>query len=202
MRFSLLLLLAVAGLLQLSTSCASTEPERAASTRDPRSTYVPPAGAGHRISRATVLNTVRASHSFSDPKTKDNFLLQLRGPRILTSRLHLIVTSAKGDTLRHEVLPARALLAGTDEQDGQLATVRGQEITVLPRMNSFFGEDRFSHPAVPPSDTPPAELDAQAWASLRTDQNAIGFDYPDAAGNEQRLAYSRKLGRAVVLNEL
>ena len=119
--FSTLLL--ATGLLHLSTSCVSTEHEMASSTKDPRSTYVPPTGAGHRISNATVLNTVRASHSFSLP-------------------------------------------------------------------------------AVPSSASPPAGLDAQDWASLRTDPAAVGFDYPNATGSEQRLAYSRKLGRAVVLNEL
>lgn len=202
MKASLSTLLLVAGLLQLSASCVSTEHEMASSTKDPRSTYVPPTGTGHRISNATVLNTVRASHSFSDPKTKDNFLLQLRGPRILTSRLHLIVTNAKGDTLRHEVIPARALLAGSDEQDNKLATVRSQEIMILRKMNAFFSEDRFTHPAVPSSASQPAGLDAQDWANLRTDPSAVGFDYPGATGDEQRLAYSRKLGRAVVLNEL
>ena len=201
MRASIFTICAVAGLLQLSASCINTEREVATSTKDPRSVYVPPTSAGRRISGATVLNTVRASHNFSDPKAKDNFLLQLRGPRILTSRVHLIVLSAKGDTLRHEVMPARALLAGSAVQDGKMATVRDQEIAILRRMNNFFAEDNFTHPAVPASAAQPAELDAQAWASLRDDPTAIGFDYPGAAGNEMRLAYSRQLHRAVTMSQ-
>ena len=201
MKSSIYPIIVAAGLLQLGTSCVNTERETASSTKDPRSVYVPPTSAGRRINGATVLNTVRASHSFSDPKTKDNFLLQLRGPRILTSRVHLIVTNAKGDTLRHEVLPARALLAGTDLQDSKLATVRDQEIAILRRMNGFFAEDHFTHPAVPASAAQPAELDAQAWATLRADPSAIGFDYPGAAGNEMRLAYSRQLRRAVAMSQ-
>jgi hypothetical protein len=148
-----------------------------------------------------VLNTVRASHSFSDPKTKDNFLLQLRGPRILTSRLHLIVLTAKGDTLRHEVMPARALLQGTETQSSKLTTVRDQEITILRRMNGFFSEDHFAALAVPSSTRRPAGLDAKAWATLLADPNAISFEYPSVGGNDRRLAYSRQLGRAVVLSE-
>ena len=201
MKASVSTLLLVAGLAQLSVSCVSTEHETAASTKDPRSTYVPPTGVGRRINSTTVLNTVRATHTFSDPKTKDNFQLQLRGPRILSSHLHLIVTTAKGDTLRHEVMPAKALLVGSDEQDSKLVTVRGQEITVLRNMNTFFTEDHFTHPAVPPTATQPADLSEQEWASLRTDPSGVGFDYPSATGSEQHLAYSRKLGRAVVLSE-
>jgi len=194
-------MLAVGGLLQLGTSCVNSERELAASTKDPRSLYIPPSGAGRRVSGTTVLNTVRASHSFSDPKTKDNFLLQLRGPRILTSRLHLIVLTAKGDTLRHEVMPARALLQGTEAQGSKLTTVRDQEITILRRMNGFFSEDHFAALAVPSSARRPAGLDAKAWATLLADPNAISFEYPTTGGSEHRLAYSRQLGRAVVLNE-
>jgi hypothetical protein len=201
MKPSLFTICVVAGLLQLGTSCINTEREVATSTKDPRSVYVPPASTGRRISGATVLNTVRATHSFSDPKTKDNFLLQLRGPRILTSRVHLIVLSAQGDTLRHEVMPARALLAGSTAQDSKMATVRDQEIAILRRMNNFFAEDNFTHPAVPASATQPAELDAKAWDSLRADPATIGFDYPGAAGNEMRLAYSRQLRRAVAISQ-
>ncbi|RZK63225.1 MAG: hypothetical protein EOO59_00320 [Hymenobacter sp.] len=201
MKSSIFTILAVAGLLQAGTSCVNTEREMASSTKDPRSQYVPPTGTGRRTNGATVLNTVRTSHRFSDPQVKDNFLLQLRGPRILTSRVHLIVTTPKGDTLRHDVLPARALLQGTDAQDSKLATIRDQEIVVLRRMNNFFTEDHFSQPAVSAATTQPASLDAQAWASLRADPATVGFDYPSAAGNEQRLAYSRQLGRAVVLSE-
>lgn len=194
-------MLAVASLLQLGTSCVNSERELAASTKDPRSLYIPPSGTGRRVSGTTVLNTVRASHSFSDPKTKDNFLLQLRGPRILTSRLHLIVLTAKGDTLRHEVMPARALLQGTEAQGSRLTTVRDQEITILRRMNGFFSEDHFAALAVPSSARKPAGLDAKAWATLLADPNAISFEYPSAAGNDRHLAYSRQLGRAVVLSD-
>lgn len=201
MKPSLVTILAAVGLLALGASCVNSERELAASTKDPRSLYVPPTGAGRRVNTATVLNTVRASHSFSDPKTKDNFLLQLRGPRILTSRLHLIVLTAKGDTLRHEVMPARALLQGLEVQSSRPTTVRDQEIAILRRMNTFFSEDHFTNPAVPGSATRPAGLDAKAWESLRADPTAIGFDFPGAAGSEKRLAYSRQLRRAVVMNQ-
>jgi hypothetical protein len=200
MKSPIVTILAVAGLLQLGTSCVNSEREMASSTKDPRSVYIPPSGAGRRVSGGTVLNTVRASHSFSDPKTKDNFLLQLRGPRILTSRLHLIVLTAKGDTLRHEVMPARALLQG-EAQSSKMLTARDQEITILRRMNGFFSEDHFTSLTVSGSTAKPAGLDAKAWDTLRADQNAVSFEYPGAAGSDNRLAYSRRLGRAVVLSE-
>jgi hypothetical protein len=201
MKSSIITILTAVGLLQLGTSCVNSEREIASSTKDPRSVYVPPTGAGRRVSNVTVLNTVRASHSFSDPKTKDNFLLQLRGPRILTSRLHLIVLTAKGDTLRHEVMPARALLQGTEGQSSKMLTARDQEIAILRRMNGFFSEDRFTNLTVSGTTAKPAGLDAKAWDTLRADQNAVSFEYPSIGGNDRRLAYSRQLGRAVVLSD-
>src|SRR6476469_4221836 len=102
--------LAVAGLALQLASCVSTEREVSSSNADPRTTYRPPAaGERSRLSSKTVLNTVSTSHAFSDPQKQDNFILQLRGPRILTSQAHFIVTSSTGDTLSHQVMPARAL---------------------------------------------------------------------------------------------
>lgn len=195
-------LTAAALLLQLS-ACVNTERETGASSKDPRTVFTPtPERDRARLSSRTVLNTVRASHSFSDPATKDNFILQLRGPRVLTARAHLIVTSAKGDTLRHEVLPARALLDERTLQDPRVATVRDQEIAILRGMNTFFREDQFSQPAVPAAAEQPAEVDTPTWQALRADRSAIGFDYPaDNSRNERRLTYAHKLGRVVVISQ-
>ncbi|SFP84274.1 hypothetical protein [Hymenobacter arizonensis] len=186
--------------LQLS-SCVSTEREVSNSTVDPRSTYKPPvAGDRTRVGTKTVLNTVSRTHSFSDPKTKDNFILQLRGPRVLTAQAHFIVTSSTGDTLRHEVLPARALLSEKALSDPQAATVREKEIAILQGMNNFFADGRFSQPAVPADAVQPAELDTKTWAALREDPSIVGFDYIGAGGAERRMAYVRKLRKAVVIN--
>ena len=187
-------------LLLVASSCASTERETATSTRGQRTEFVPPKGRGERVSEATVLNTVRTTHIFSDPKNPDTFVLQMRGPRILASRLHLLVISSKGDTLRQEVLPVSVLLTDPTLKDNQSASVRERELNVLRSMNAFFSESHFVQPAVPAAATPPAGLDAQAWASLRNDPTAVGFDYP-SVGSDKRLAYSRQLGRAVVLSE-
>lgn len=188
-------------MLSLSlTSCVNTERETATSSRGPRTEFTPPKGRGERVGGATVLNTVRATHIFSDPKNPDTFVLQLRGPRVLSSRLHLIVLSSKGDTLRHEVLPASVLLTDPTLKDNQSASVREREISVLHSMNTFFGDSHFVRPAVPAAATMPAGLDAQAWASLRNDPAAVGFDYPGSKG-ETRLVYARQLGRVVAINE-
>lgn len=185
--------------LQLA-SCVSTEREVSHSNVDPRTTYTPPpTGNRTRVGSATVLNTVRTTHAFSDPKTKDNFVLQLRGPRVLTAQAHLIVTSASGDTLRHEVMPARALLTEAALNDSQASSVRDQEIAILQGMNKFFGEGHFTQPAISAGAEQPAEVDVKTWSALRDDPGTVGFDYPGAGGTECRLAYARKLGKAVVL---
>jgi len=198
---TLITLACAAAVLQL-TSCVSTEREVSTSTVDPRSTYTPPpAGSRSRVSSKTVLNTVSVTHSFSSPDTKDNFILQLRGPRVLTAQAHLIVTSSTGDTLRHEVLPARALLSEKSLIDPQASTVRAQEIAILEGMNNFFADGRFSQPAVPVGAAQPAEMDTKTWAALREDANTVGFDYVGAGGAERRMTYARKLGKAVVINQ-
>ncbi|MET4073066.1 hypothetical protein [Hymenobacter sp. UYCo722] len=200
-KISSLALLVASCSLQL-TSCVSTEREASTSTKDPRATYTPPpAGSRTRINGKTVLNTVRASHAFSDPNSNDNFVLQLRGERVLTSQAHFIVTNNMGDTIRHEVLPARALLSHADAGLARSASVRDQEIAILQGMNSFFTPSRFAQPAVPAGTAQPAELDAKTWTTLRDDPTAVGFDYTGAGGAERRMAYSQKLGKAVVISQ-
>ena len=196
-----LALLAASFSLQL-TSCVSTEREVGTSTKDPRATYTPPpAGSRTRINGKTVLNTVRATHAFSDPNSNDNFVLQLRGERVLTGQVHLIVMNNMGDTIRHEVMPARALLAHADAGLARSASVRDQEIAILQGMNSFFTPTHFIQPAVPAGTAQPAEMDTKTWTILRDDPTAVGFDYTGAGGAERRMAYSQKLGKAVVISQ-
>lgn len=198
---SCLALLAAGLSLELS-SCISTEREVSTSTKDPRAKYTPPpVGSRTRINGKTVLNTVRATHAFSSPGSNDNFVLQLRGERVLTGQAHLIVTNSAGDTIRHEVMPARALLAHADASLARSASVRDQEIAILQAMNSFFAPSHFIQPAVPAGTEQPAEMDTKAWVSLREDPSAVGFDYTGAGGAERRMAYSQKLRKAIVISQ-
>ena len=192
--------LALVALLPAAFSCATTEREAANTNKDPRTTYVPPApGVRNHLNSQTVLNTVRTTHAFSNPRTRDNFTLQLRGTRVLTGQAHLIVTSPAGDTLRHEVMPARALLS--DQADARPSTTRDQEIAILRGMNTFFAASHFSQPAVPAKEEQPAEVDAAVWQALRADPAAVAFDFPGPDGSERRLTYVRKLRKAVVLSQ-
>ena len=187
-------------LLQLS-SCLNTEREVATSRNTDRQ-FTPGMEANRgRVSERTVLRTVNASHNFSSLKTKDTFVLQLRGPKIASSQAHFIVLNSAGDTLRQEVMPATALIRDQDLTDPQAATVRDKEIAILQGMNSFFRDDRFVQPAVPKTGVQPENVDAQSWSSVKADSRAIGFDYPSADGRERRLAYSKSLKRAVVIAE-
>lgn len=196
------LVLLAAGLTMQLSSCVSTDREVSGSNKDPRASYVPPTASSRaRINGRTVLNTVRATHVFSTADTKDNFTLQLRGERVITGQAHLIVTNSLGDTLRHEVLPARALLQHIALADPQGSSVRDQEIAILQGMNAFFSPGHFSQPAVPTGTAQPAEVDTKVWTSLREDPTAIGFDYVGAGGSERRMAYSHKLGKAVVITQ-
>ena len=181
-------------------SCVNTEREAATSTVDSRTQFTPPNGKGQRIGGATVLNTVRATHQFSDPKAADAFVLQMRGARIMTSRVHFMVISSHGDTLRHEVLPAQTFLDDPTLQSNQAASVREKEISILRGMNAFFSANKFVQPALPTNFHQPPELDTRTWTALRNDPNSVGFDYIVPGGNK-RLAYSRQLGHAVVISD-
>ena len=185
-------------LLQL-TSCLNTEREVGTSRNADRE-YTPPTATA-RVSSRTVLNTVRAAHYFSNTKTKDNFILQLQGPKIMSGQARFIILSSTGDTLRKEIMPATALLDERQLDDPQAATVRDKEIAILRGMNSFFADDRFVQPAVAKTATQPGEIDAQTWSSVKADTRAVGFDYVTAAGKERRIAYDKKQKKAVVIAE-
>lgn len=190
-------------LLSLSlASCLNTEKEIGTTDKDPRATYTPPTPAERsRMTSSTVLNTVQGSHVFSDPTRPDKFVLQLRGLRILSGQVHLIVINAGGDTLRHEVLPARALLSEAALADPAAASTRDKEIAILKRMNTFFSPESFVQPAVTPLAEQPAEFNTAAWQALRADPTAVAFDYPGRDGNGQRLTYSKLLHRVLVINQ-
>lgn len=177
-------------------SCVSTEREVSSPSVDPRSTYRPPTtGDRTRVSINKVLNTVSAKHAFSSAAAEDNFRLELRGPRVLTAQAHFTVLSSTGDTLRHEVMPARALLRESE----RATSVREQEIAILQGMNNFFAPTRFSQPAIPAGAEQPAEVDTKTWAALRADPATVGFDYTGPGGTERRLAFARKLNKAVII---
>lgn len=196
-----LLVAASAALLLQTTSCINTEKEMG-NGRNPERAYTPtPEGERGRVTERTVLRTVNAAHYFSNTKTKDNFILQLQGTKILNSKARLIILSNTGDTLRKEILPATALVDERDIEDPQSATVRDREIAILQGMNKFFHEDRFTQPAIPRTATQPADVDAQAWQAVRADSRAVGFDYMAGNGKERRLAYAKKLQKAVVIAE-
>ena len=198
MKNTTLWLAAAACALQLS-SCVNTDRERATSA-DPRAVYTPPKASDRsRVSSMTVLNTVRASHPFSDPQRPDYFELQLRGTRVLTSMAHLTVVNANSDTLRHEVIPAQALLSNALLDDPQAATVRDKEIAILKAMNNFFNDSHFVQPAVSANAVQPAEVDTQTWNALLADRTAIAFDFPTMNGPGRRLAYARGVNKTVLL---
>ena len=178
-------LLSAGALLLTLTSCLNAERETASAARGSRTEFTPPRGRGERVSGATVLHTVRAAHVFSSPSAPDTFVLQLRGPRVLSSQAYFSVLNGRGDTLHREVLPVRALLTDPTLRDNESASVRDREINILRGMNSFFSATHFEQSA-----TPPAGSEAPA----------VSFDYPGPTAS-QRLEYSRQTGRAVVVRD-
>lgn len=194
-----ILVVAGLGLLFQVSSCINADRE-AGTARSTDRPYTPvPEGARGRVTDRTVLRTVNSTHYFSNPKAKDKFVLQLQGTKILNAQARLIILSSTGDTLRKEIIPATALVDDRMIADPKAATARDKEIAILQGMNSFFREDRFTQPAVPRATRQPSDIDAQAWQAVREDTKAVGFDYTTAGGKERRLAYAKKLRKAVVV---
>jgi len=194
-----LLAAACLGLLLQATSCINTERETVTSRNNDRPYTPVPEGARGRVTERTVLRTVNSAHYFSNTKTKDNFVLQLQGTKILNSQARLVILSSTGDTLRKELMPATALLDERLIEDPKAATARDKEIAILQGMNAFFREDKFSQPAIPRSARQPSDIDAQAWQAIKADTKAVGFDYTTVGGKERRLAYAKKLRKAVII---
>jgi len=182
-----------------ATSCINTEHE-VGTTKNAEKVYTPPT-ASARLTNRSILNTVRTAHYFSNTRSKDNFILQLQGAKILNSQARFVILSSTGDTLRKEVMPAVALINSRDLDDPQAATVRAREIAILKAMNTFFADDRFTQPAVPRASVQPENVDGQNWKTVKEDTKAVGFDYPSGDGHERRIAYSKKLQKAVVIAE-
>ncbi|HEX8425980.1 MAG TPA: hypothetical protein VF639_06775 [Hymenobacter sp.] len=183
------------------SSCITTDKE-AGTSRNTDKPYTPvPDPSRGRVTNRTVLRTVNSTHYFSNTKTKDNFVLQLRGTKILNSQARFIILTSTGDTLRKEIIPATALLDKRLASDPTAATARDKEIAILQSMNTFFKEDKFMQPAVPRTLRLPSDVDPQAWQAVREDTKAVGFDYVAAGGKERRLAYAKKLRKAVIVAE-
>ena len=195
----LFLSITAASLLLQATSCINTEHE-VGTTKNADKVYTPPTTSA-RLTNRSILNTVRTTHHFSDAKSKDNFILRLQGAKILNAQAQFVILTSTGDTLRKEVMPAIALIDARDLNDPQAATVRTREIAILKAMNAFFADDRFMQPAVPRAATQPTNVDAQSWKAVKDDAKAVGFDYPSSTGHERRIAYAKKLGKAVVIAE-
>ncbi|UOR07089.1 hypothetical protein MUN82_08305 [Hymenobacter aerilatus] len=188
-----------AALLFQVTSCINTERE-VGNSKNADKAYSPPTES-NRLTTRSILNTVRATHYFSSAKTKDNFILQLQGAKILNAQARFIILTSTGDTLRKEMIPAIALIEARNLEDPQAATTRAKEIAILQAMNTFFADDRFTQPAVPRTATQPANVDAENWRAVKADTKAVGFDYTSNTGRERRIAYAKTLGKAVIIAE-
>jgi hypothetical protein len=189
-------------LLLIQTSCVTTDREVGTANSDRM--YSPkPESDRSRLNSRTVLRTVQAQHEFSDRKSKDRFVLLLQGPKVISSNARFLIINTKGDTLRNEVMPARVFIdERTMQVDAQGSSVRAQELAILQGMNKFFAQDKFTSPAIPRTITsPPAGADPEGWQAVQADNRAIGFDYIDATGREKRIAFARKLNKAVVIAE-
>ena len=109
---------ACALLLVYTSSCINTERE-VGTSKNAQKIFTPaPEGSRGRVSERTVLRTVNTTHYFSNTKTKDNFILQLRGPKIATAQANFIILSSTGDTLRKEVTYLRRWPAGVGARLG------------------------------------------------------------------------------------
>lgn len=145
------------------------------------------------------LQEATTTHIFSSRTAPDQFRLQLRGDSVLTGMLGLSIVSAAGDTLLRDQFPATALLDyGLSSQYGENPTATQRAAYIRQRINSFFAADKFSNPAIKPEETFDEDYSSKIiWQEVKQ-MELPGFFYNLYEEDGRRMAYSRRLGKAVM----
>jgi hypothetical protein len=134
-----------------------------------------------------------AVRPFSDAKLADTLTVSINGESILTGQVFLRIRNHTGKDIYTATFPASDLVT----HEGTIEPTQDEEI-VTKRMNTFFRDEHFS-PAAAVSPTSPATPDSlkTAWKTIQTDSSAVSFAYPAGGTSENRIAYSKSLGKVI-----
>lgn len=143
-----------------------------------------------------VAYTVSEAISFSNPESKDSFILNLTGSNFLESECQFLILSANKDTLYKDSWKGEELLdAGVEGR----AHEHDAKEYILHHMNRFLDKVNFLSPAIR-KDEPfnPKHSDSDTWNDIRSVKNAIGFHYVLNEKESRRIAYDPKKKKVMV----
>ena len=142
--------------------------------------------------QSDTLNEVQRRHLFSSPGQPDLFTLTLRGPNMLVGEATFTITDASKQVIFREILSAADLEAAlVYEMQTPTVTDVQRKAYLLRRMDTFFADEHFHHPALlPNAPYAPGPLDRPTWDDLRRRPDAIRFDYLVGKEDHHRIAWS------------
>jgi len=143
-----------------------------------------------------VAYTVADEISFSNPETKDSFILILSGSNFLESECQFLILSSKSDTLYKDSWKGHELLDAGIE--GRSDEHEAKEY-ILHHMNRFLDKVNFLSPAIR-KDEPfnPKHSDSETWNDIRSVKNAVGFHYVLNEKESRRIAYDPRKKKVLV----
>ncbi len=142
-------------------------------------------------------------HAFSDPAKLDTFKLDVSGSNFLSGRAKIQIVSAGGVLIYLEEFNT-ADLAEYGIKKGETDTIPPTEeekaAHVHKRLKEFFDSSQFSSPAITPGTPLLSEriTNQELLAELRANPKSIAFHYVLGLDNGVYIAYSEKLGKAVL----
>jgi len=136
---------------------------------------------------------------FTTPVSADTFRLIAIGRDTLKASLTFSIHSSSGRTIFIEKFSALDLIGfGLNESDQHRATKAEERQFIANRVSHFFDDDRFSSPAIKPTEPAREFVDLSVWRELRKDSTAIGFHFLLGEENNRWIAYSKHQGKTVV----
>jgi len=142
-----------------------------------------------------IENTVM--HAFSQFDNKDEFYICIKGKSITDGKMIFKITKSDGTELLNEEFPSYLLMGYGFE--GDMNSEKDKEDYIKSRINDFFNESNFIHPAIKSDETLDEDYsDKEIWDEIKSDQTIIGFYYLIGEGDGRKIAFSKKKGKVVM----
>ena len=143
------------------------------------------------INDSLVLLTNSIEREFSNPKTKDKFIISVIGKNLLFGEVIFIITDSNGKEIFNEKYPSNFLINEYILSDNP--TVIEKEENIKNRISDFFSNDKFYTPAINEEEIFDSDYSNETiWNEIKSDRNAIGFYYIIGLEVGCKIAYSKK----------
>jgi len=145
-----------------------------------------------------VLIDSKIAHAFSSAVSKDTFRIKAVGSTLLKAKIIFTISSGSGTEIYSATFKAVDLI-NEGLPKGIAASGKDQERYILKRIREFFNEKNFSQPAIRDNEEFDDDYSIQdIWMDIKSDKTAIGFNYLIGEEDNRKIAYSKKLKKAVL----